>query len=280
MPFPWLPARPTAASTVAAPHLAALLVAAGLAGAGARPALATNFIVNGTFAQSSATAGGGGFYGWTVASAPGAQAPGKGPQIIATNGVTRGPFGDVIAPDTATSPDPDTGKAGGYAAYFVDDTATQTLTQRFWLPAGTYEVGFDLYATSSGYNNLNNALFSASIAGTTITSANVSSYPKATWEHFGANATVQSAGWYAASFTFTSGAVPAKDIVIDDVYVINPPSLPGGGTVVTASVPEPGAIAATWALFALGAPLIAARRRRPTTRDRRGYAATSAVVET
>lgn len=236
-------------------RLGAVIIAALGAMAGAQAgATPTNYVVNGSFEYSTATATGGGLYGWTVTTATGAF-PGTGPQIITTDGVTKGPYGDVIKSDSLASPYPNADAGGKHAVYFVDDKANETISQRFYLPAGTYQVGFDIYAPATGYNNTYNALFSGAIAGTTITSASISSYPNATWVHFGANAVIQTEGYYAATFSFVSGQVPAKDIVVDNVYVVAAASGSQAGTLVTASVPEPasGAAAAVGvlALFAL-----------------------------
>ena len=53
----------------------------------------TNFVTNGSFANN--------FTGWTVSTGSGAVNPGSGPQIITTDGVTKGPYGDVIVSDNA-----------------------------------------------------------------------------------------------------------------------------------------------------------------------------------
>jgi hypothetical protein len=209
----------------------AVIALAALALAATADATAVNYVTDGTFSN--------GFNGWEVTTGAGAVAPGKGPQIAITDGKTKNIYGDVIAPDNATSPDPDAGKGGTSAAYFVDDVAAETISQKIYLTAGTYEVGFDLYATASGYGNKYDSLFSASIAGTTVTSGDIAQYPDATWEHFAANATVLYAGYYNVNFTFQGGAVPAKDILVDDVYAINPSTLAGNGTSI---VPEPASL--------------------------------------
>jgi hypothetical protein len=210
-------------------------------------ATTTNYVQNGSFES--------GFSNWEVTTGAGAVNPGKGPQIAVTDGKTKNIYGDVIASDNAISPDPDSNKGGVAAAYFVDDVATETLSQKIYLTAGVYEVGFDLFATASGYNNKYDSLFTASIAGTTVTSGDISQYPKATWEHFAANADVLYSGYYNVNFTFQGGAAPANDILVDDVYAINPSTLPGSGTAV---VPEPASIALM--ATALGMALIARGR--------------------
>lgn len=237
------------AGSIARRTIAALIAAIALIGSGGTQAFATpvNAVVNGSFEQSAPGVNTGGFYGWTVSKVAGSF-PGTGPQIITTDGITKGPYGDAIISDNAQSPYPNPDKGGNSAVYFVDDKANKSITKSFWLAAGTYEVGFDLYATASGYQNINGALFSASILGAVVTTGDVSKYPKATWQHFSANATIQVAVYYTASFAFLSGAVPAKDIVVDNVYVINQTTQSGGGAVIPVATPEPG----SGALFALG----------------------------
>jgi hypothetical protein len=196
--------------------------------AGSAHATAINYVSNGNFAN--------GFNGWTVTTGAGAANPGKGPQVVVTNGQTNDGFGDYVIADNAATPDPDASTTNAHAAYFVDDVATETLSQTFYVTPGVYEVGFDLYATASGFRNKYDSLFSASIWGTTITSGNITQYGSSVWEHFAANADILTAGYYTINFNFQGGAAPAKDIMVDNVYAINPSTLPGSGTAV---VPEP-----------------------------------------
>jgi hypothetical protein len=214
---------------------------------GSAHATVVNQVTNGGFEN--------GFTGWTVTTGKGAVNPGNGPQVVVTNGKTNDGFGDDVIADNAASPDPDASQPNSHAAYFVDDVATETLSQTFYVTPGVYEVGFDLYATASGFKNKYDSLFSASIWGTTITSGDITQYGSSVWEHFAANADILTAGYYTINFTFNGGAAPAKDIMVDNVYAINPSTLPGTGTSV---VPEPG----TLALLATGCGAMFLLRRR------------------
>jgi hypothetical protein len=228
-------------------NAAIIIAAAVLATLDASRATTINYVTNGSF-QS-------GYSGWQLTTGPGAVGPGLGPELATTDGKTVNRYGDVIASDNAVSPYPSSDKGGNQAAYFVDDVAAETITQKIYLTAGIYEVGFDLYATASGFRNPNDSIFSASIAGTTITSGNITQYGSSVWEHFAANADVLYSGYYNVAFTFQGGVSPAKDILVDDVYAINPSTLTGNGTAV---VPEP----ASFAVMTMGLGLLLAARRK------------------
>jgi hypothetical protein len=213
---------------------------------GGAHATAINYVSNGNFEN--------GFSGWNVTTGSGAVNPGRGPQVVTTNGATNDGYGDFVNADNAASPDPDA--KGDHAVYFVDDVATETLSETFYVTPGVYEVGFDLYATASGFNNKNDSLFSATIAGTTITSGNITQYGPSVWEHFAANADILTAGFYTISFNFQGGGAPAKDIMVSDVYAISPSTIAGTGTAV---VSEPSGLCAT---AIAGGLLLTLRRRR------------------
>jgi hypothetical protein len=230
--------------------IAGFLAAA--AAQGSAQGAAINLVSNGSFESNSTTGNTSSFAGWTIGGTNGS-GPGYGPEAFVTNGTTVGRYGDKVAADNATTPDPDA--SGTSAVYFVDDAATETLSQTIFLAAGTYEVGFDAFALASGYGNPNNATLSAQIAGAAITSASVSAMPKAAWQHFAANVTIYTAAYYTYTFTYVSGASAAKDVLVDDVYVITPSTLLGNGTFIG----EPSSFSVAGAM---AASLIVFRRRR------------------
>ena len=144
-----------------------------------------------------------------------------------------GAFGEAVPPATGSaSPD----AVGSHAAYFVSDFATETLTQSIYLDPGVYTIGFSAYAPANGYANAGEAYFSGSIAGVALASYAVSAEPVTTWLNFNGVATIATAGFYDATFTFNTDLFPSKDIVVDQAYVV------AGG------VPEPS----TWAMLGLG----------------------------
>lgn len=189
-----------------------LALAAALALPLAAHAGPVNLLTNGSF-----EAGGGSFAGWTITGS--GTTPGTGPQIITTDGVTPGPYGDVIPPDPFTfGPDP----AGTHGAYFVDDNADETLSQSVSVVMGQlYELGFDLYATTSGAANPFPFTLTASFGGVPITMATSASVtPIATWIHFSDTFIAPATGSVDYTFAFTAGPTPAKDVVVDEVYAV------------------------------------------------------------
>jgi hypothetical protein len=231
---------------------------AGVAAAGvwAGAASATpivNEVQNGSFEQ--------GLSNWTVVTGPGAANPGLGPQVIVTNGATNDGNGDTVPADNATTPDPD--GPGTHSLYLVDDIATETLTQTIFLQPGIYEVGFDMLATGSGAGNRYDSSFSAVITGVTVVQASVSQIIAGegvnTWAHYAANADISTAGDYSVAFTFVGGAAPAKDLMIDQVYVDTPSTL--RTTPVNVPIPEPTSAALLGA--GLAAMVLAGTRLTP-----------------
>jgi hypothetical protein len=175
-----------------------------------------NLLTNGSF-----EIGGGSFSGWSLVG--GGTTPGTGPTIFITNGVTPGQFGDIVPADNAVSLSPDA--AGTHAVYFVDDNANESMSQTVHLIAGThYSVGFDLYATTSGAANPNFFSLTATLGGSLVDSVdNTAVVPIATWidtaEIFAAPVT----GDYTFTFNFLAGSTPAKDVLVDKVYVTEAP---------------------------------------------------------
>jgi len=227
--------------------LTAAAALAGLSLAGSAQA-AVNLVTNGSFEQ-----GANGLSGWTVVTTGNPSAQGYSATVVmVTDGVGRpyptGAFGDGVVADNAAGPFAD---AGTHAVYFSSDIGTQSLTQNINMTAGWYEVGFDAYVPMNGYNNPNDATFTASIGtynwapvllkGTAIGANN--------WKHYSALVQVNPAqSNVPVSFTFTPQGYPAVDVLVDRVYVM--------------AVPEP----VTWALLVLGfggaGAMLRSRRRR------------------
>jgi len=207
-----------------------------------------NLISNGSFES--------GLTGWTQTGSPIVSSPSTFPIVAITYGSATpyptGAYGEAVpAPTNATlSPD----AAGTRGAYFVDDHAVnQGLSQSIFLAAGSYRIGFDVYAPANGYANFNDASFSAQIAGITLANYMVSTRTSTVWTNFSGLATIVNAGFYLASFVFnTPGQGVAKDVVIDRVFVVA--SDETGGRV----IPEPGSLA----LFGIALVGLATARKR------------------
>jgi hypothetical protein len=208
---------------------------------------ATNLVTNGSFED-----GQNGLSGWAIGGVAG---QGYTPAAIfygAAQGYPNGAFGEAVPANNAPTNSPDA--VGKRAAYFVDDFASnQTLSQSVFLNPGLYQIGFSAYAPANGYANRVEATFSGVVAGVSLASYAVSSGPATTWQTFAGAANIVAAGNYLIEFTFNTNGFPAKDVVIDQVYVIagNPPP----------PIPEPS----TYALMFAGLATVGfvARRRRP-----------------
>lgn len=193
-----------------------------------------NLLTNGSFEN--------GLTGWTVVNGPGTVYP---VSTVEYNTLP-GAFNEIVPPDNNPlnlSPD----AVGMFAAYFVDDIATQSISQSFQIvDGGAYNVGFSAYLPLNGSLNPGNVSFTVSSEFTTET-VSLSALPAQAWIGNNVVFTLQP-GAYTLSFTFAPvGTGFGKDILLDRVYV--------------AAVPEPG----TYALFAAGLGimgLIASRRRR------------------
>jgi PEP-CTERM motif len=225
----------------------ALLSASSLAVAG------PNFITNGSFEN--------GLTGWTMVGTPTVASGSSTPPVAITYGSATpyptGAFGEAVPAPTDLSRSPDA--IGTHGAYFVDDNAVnEGLSQVVFLTAGTYQIGFDVYAPGNGFSNPNDAHFSATIAGMTLTDFLVSSQPAMTWLSEAATVSITADGFYDTSFIFnTPGLGAAKDVVVDRAFII---ATDAGGGVTIGAIPEPGTLALGG--IAVAAYLLA-RRRKP-----------------
>ena len=208
-----------------------------------------NLLQNGSFES--------GLAGWTQSGSPIVATPSTSPVVVITYGAAApyptGASGEAVAPPAIVTASPDAAGSGG--AYFVDDSATnQGLTQLVFLAAGTYRIGFDVYAPLNGYENASEATFSAEVAGVLLANYAVSTQPAATWTNYSALASIVNPGFYLTAFIFnTPGSGEAKDVVVDRAFII--PTDESGGRV----IPEPDSLSLI-ALAFVG--LAAARTRR------------------
>jgi hypothetical protein len=125
--------------------------------------------------------------------------------------------------------------------YFVDDVASQSLSQSVFLTAGSYEIGFDAYAPLNGFLNAGDAQFTGSIAGVLLADYSVHNQNSPQqWLHYSGIANILTDGTYDVKFEYLTSLVPAADVVIDRVYILG--SDQGGGTPIGTSVPEPASL--------------------------------------
>ncbi|MFZ5718963.1 MAG: PEPxxWA-CTERM sorting domain-containing protein [Pseudomonadota bacterium] len=209
--------------------IATAAFAAGIAFAGSASA-ATNLIINGSFETGNT-------FGWTYNGA-GADVPAHQAVIIPYNSGSSypgGAFGEPIPPDDAVSPSPD--PVGDYAAYFVADASTETLSQMVHLLPGQYTIGFSVYVPFNGFNNSGDASFTGIIAGVNLANFTVDGSTAGDWVHYAGVANIAAEGDYLTAFTYNSGPAPAGDFVVDRAYIV-------AGN----AIPEPS----TWALMILG----------------------------
>lgn len=220
--------------------------AAGLAMAGT--ADAANLILNGSFET-------GDFTSW---SRTGTATDGFPATVLNYNSATpypTGAFGEAVPPDDVLSGSPDA--VGDHAAYFVSDFADEVLSQTVHLTAGLYTIGFSAYLPFNGYANFFDGVFTGSVAAEPLANFAISSGTPGKWNHYAGLANIVVEGDYTTSFTYKTNGFPAKDVVIDRVYIV------AGDRTNPGDVPEPS----TWALMIIGFGSAGAmlRRRRPIT---------------
>ena len=198
--------------------LAALVVGA------ATTISAQNLVVNGSFEGPD------GLAGWSIG---GTASDGYLPVAIQYNQSSQYPTGaqgESVPTDNAPSASPD--GPGSKGVYFVSDHANNlSVSQNIYLTPGTYKIGFDTYDTFNGAVQPNDAQLTAEIAGVQLANYALSSVAPGVWATHSGLASISVAGYYPVSFVFNTTMFPAKDVVIDQAYVIDSSGDgdPGGG---------------------------------------------------
>ena len=183
-------------------------------------ASATPIVTNGSFESGDLS-------GWTQAGS--GVTPGIGITVLTTGGNNTTGYGDNV-------PSYD----GTHAAFFVDDSAHEDLSQLVSLVGGVqYTLSFALYATQSGANNPFSFSLMDSVGvdnlSTLTNSGSTTNDPVGQWTSYSYTFTAPTSTQYLLDFDFVSGATPAKDVLLDAVSI-------------AAAVPEPS----TWAMMIAG----------------------------
>ena len=191
-------------------------------------AYASPIVTNGSFESSSD----GGLTGWTI-DGPGGVTPGNGVKVLTTGGINTTGYGDNVS-----------NYDGTHAAFFVDDVADERLFQTVSLVAGIrYLFSYALFATGSGAANPYDFSLYNTLSNTTLTNDGSTTDVKVgEWTKYSYTFTAPMTDNYLLEFIFTSGATPAKDVLLDAVAITAVDVVP------TTAVPEPS----TWAMMILG----------------------------
>ena len=218
------------------------------------PAMAlTNLVINGSFEDTTG-------YGWEINQGhtdnPNTNTNSDAViiQYGQASGYPTGAFNEAVpavsAPTLvpeASLANPFEGGTGTHGLYLSSDTGTQTLSETLQLISGSYTFGFDFYLPQNGMDNPNDATFSPTIGDQSIV-FDATNFDAKTWYTFTGTTNVSEAG--LLTFSFTANAYPAKDFVIDNVFLSKTSEVTG--------VPE----AATWAMMLAGFGAIGAATRR------------------
>ncbi len=238
--------------------IVSLMSAAAVLGIAAPGSAAVNLIVNGSFEA-------GDFTGFTHTGTAGLADPAVvlNYNSAASYGQGGGAYGEAVPFDNSVSASPDV--VGLHAAYFVADYANnESISQLTALHSGNYRIGFSAYLPQNGANNGFDATFAGSIIGVDVASFTASQVGATQWYNFSGVAQIVTSGNYLTSFTFNSFGAPAKDFVIDRVFVIATndeatyliPPTP------TSAIPEP----AVWSLMIAGFGMTGFSMRRSFAR--------------
>jgi len=225
-----------------------LLLASALAALVAAPAFATaNLLTNGSFED--------GLTGWVQTDSGDVGAQGHADPVVIEYGQASnyptGAYGEAVPADNNAF-NPGFDAVGTHGLYFSSDVGTQTLSQAVSLVAGrSYTFGFDFYLPANGYANANGATFSASIGGFPFASFNAGSEAATTWTLASGAHTFVADQTGTFTFSFSANGFPAKDFVIDRVFLASTARVAG-------DVPEAG----TWAMMVVGFGAIGAAGRR------------------
>lgn len=188
---------------------------------------------------------------WTVGGTAG-----NSPVVVVTYGAAGGyptnAYGEVVQADNAAG-NPGFDAVGSKALYFSSDIGTQSVSQTASIGAGSYAFGFDFYLPLNGLNNPYGATFSAYLGTTLLGTFDASNYAAQTWYSFSGVGSAASSGTF--DFSFTANGYPAKDFVIDRVYLTQ------NSNQAVVGVPEAG----TWAMMVIGFGAIGAASRRRRT---------------